>query len=368
MSVNVQPSPPGASGPRRARPGGRRRGRGAVAAGATAASGGRRPSCRWPGSRSTWRWPTWTARSTTGCRPTSTRPRVPGVRLRVRFAGRLVDGFLLERVAESAHGGTLAWVEKVVSAEPVLTAEVARLCRAVADRYAGVLADVLRLAVPPRHARVEAEPAPEPPAAARDERPDPAGWARYPHGPALLDALAAGRAAHAVWQALPGESWAERLAEAAAATVGRRARRPAGGARPARRRRRCTPPARRGLGAGPGGRAHRRARAGRALPALAGGAPRPGPGGGRHPVRRVRPGRAARPARRLGRRRRPARRTPRPVPARPRRAGCCAPTRPGPRCWSAGSAAPRRRSCWSSPAGRGRWWPTGPPCARRCPG
>ncbi|MFE9657060.1 primosome assembly protein PriA [Micromonospora sp. NPDC006431] len=33
--------------------------------------------------------------------------------------------------------------------------EVARLARAVADRYAGSLADVLRLAVPPRHARVE---------------------------------------------------------------------------------------------------------------------------------------------------------------------------------------------------------------------
>ena len=29
----------------------------------------------------------------------------PGVRVRVRFAGRLVDGFLLERVAESGHGG-----------------------------------------------------------------------------------------------------------------------------------------------------------------------------------------------------------------------------------------------------------------------
>ena len=59
---------------------------------------------------------------------------VPGVRVRVRFAGRLVDGFLLERVAESEHAGTLAWVEKVVSPEPVLTAEVAALCRAVADR------------------------------------------------------------------------------------------------------------------------------------------------------------------------------------------------------------------------------------------
>jgi len=155
----------------------------------------------------------------------------PGVRVRVRFAGRLVDGFLLERVADSDHAGRLAWVDKVVSPEPVLTADVAALCRAVADRYAGVLADVLRLAVPPRHARVEAEPQVLPDGtgtAAVGEgtvgdgtvKNGAAAWARYPRGPALLDALRGGRAAHAVWQALPGESWADRLAEAAAATAG----------------------------------------------------------------------------------------------------------------------------------------------------
>jgi primosomal protein N' (replication factor Y) len=157
---------------------------------------------------------------------------VPGVRLRVRFAGRLVDGYLLERVEGSEHAGQLAWIEKVVSPEPVLTAEVAALCRAVADRYAGVLADVLRLAVPPRHARVEAEAAPMPPPmpAPASDGPSAAlalpgsldgdvGWGRYPRGPALLDALIGGRAAHAVWQALPGEAWARRLAEAAEAAV-----------------------------------------------------------------------------------------------------------------------------------------------------
>lgn len=146
------------------------------------------------------------------------RAAQPGVRIRVRFSGRLVDGYLLERADESAHTGKLAWVEKVVSAEPVLTPEVAALCRAVADRYAGVMADVLRLAVPPRHAKAEAE-APR----ARDvgpvARPAAAAWGRYPRGSALLDALAGGRAAHAVWQPLPGEDWAARLAEAAAATV-----------------------------------------------------------------------------------------------------------------------------------------------------
>ncbi|GAA4537512.1 primosomal protein N' [Pseudonocardia xishanensis] len=142
----------------------------------------------------------------------------PGVRVRVRFAGRLMDGFLLERAAESEHTGRLAWIDKVVSPEPVLAAEVATLCRTVADRYAGVFADVVRMAVPPRHARVEAEvPREREPATA--ERPDPAGWGRYQRGPAFIEALAGGRAAHAVWQALPGEAWAQRFAEAAAAAL-----------------------------------------------------------------------------------------------------------------------------------------------------
>ena len=83
---------------------------------------------------------------------------LPGARVRVRFAGRLVGGYVVERLAESDHEGRLGFVERVVSAEPVLSAEVAQLARAVADRYAGSAADVLRLAVPPRHAKVEGEP------------------------------------------------------------------------------------------------------------------------------------------------------------------------------------------------------------------
>ncbi|MEV1241179.1 primosomal protein N' [Nonomuraea sp. NPDC049750] len=82
----------------------------------------------------------------------------PGVRVRVRFAGQLVDGFVLERVEESDHTGKLTALERVVSGERVLTGEIAGLARAVADRYAGTLADVLRLAIPPRHARAEANP------------------------------------------------------------------------------------------------------------------------------------------------------------------------------------------------------------------
>ncbi|MEP6980524.1 MAG: primosome assembly protein PriA, partial [Nakamurella sp.] len=135
----------------------------------------------------------------------------PGVRVRVRFAGRLVDGYLLERVAESDSGKKLSFLDRVVSSEPVLTPEIAGLCRAVADRYAGSMEDVLRRAAPPRHAATEAKPAAEP------DTPQPpmdtAEWARYQAGPAFLQALGAGRPARAVWQALPGEDWPARLAE-----------------------------------------------------------------------------------------------------------------------------------------------------------
>jgi primosomal protein N' (replication factor Y) len=142
---------------------------------------------------------------------------VPGSRVRVRFAGRLVDGWVLSREATS-EVDRLAPIAKSVSAEPVLSPEIAGLCRAVADRWAGTFGDVARLAVPPRHARIEKE---EPTAADPEPvpRPDPAGWAAYDDGAAFLEALAEGRPARAVWWALPGPDWPEQVATAAAATL-----------------------------------------------------------------------------------------------------------------------------------------------------
>ncbi|MDT5260819.1 MAG: hypothetical protein QOD10_5899 [Mycobacterium sp.] len=145
----------------------------------------------------------------------------PGVRVRVRFHGRLVDGFLLERRNDTDHPGKLGWLDRVVSAEPVLTTEIRRLADAVAARYAGTRPDVLRLAIPPRHARVEREATatrklPDP---LTPEPVDPAGWEVYGRGGQFLAALAESRAARAVWQALPGEPWADRFAEAAAQTI-----------------------------------------------------------------------------------------------------------------------------------------------------
>ncbi len=174
---------------------------------------------------------------------------VPGCRVRVRFAGQLTGGYLLERAASSEHPGRLAALERVVSPEPVLSPEIAALAREVADRYAGTMADVLRLAIPPRHARAEAaasgQSAPHRTAAGpgdrlagpgdrlagpgdrRDEPGGPPGgvplepgpWARYASGRAFLAALADGRAPRAVWSALPGPHWPEEIARAAVATA-----------------------------------------------------------------------------------------------------------------------------------------------------
>ncbi|TNC23063.1 primosomal protein N' [Amycolatopsis alkalitolerans] len=146
---------------------------------------------------------------------------VPGCRVRVRFAGQLVDGFLLERAATTEHTGRLAFLERVTSGEPVLSARLAALARTVAERYGGTMIDVLRLAIPPRHAKAEAEPAR--PRASVPAAPAGEGWSRYQRGEAFLDALRGNRQAHAVWQALPGEDWPARLAEAAAvvASAGR---------------------------------------------------------------------------------------------------------------------------------------------------
>ena len=150
----------------------------------------------------------------------------PGVRVRVRFSGRLVDGFLIERVATTDAPGKLAALSKVVSPEPVLLPEQVRLIRAVADHYGGVFADVVRLAVPPRHATTEkAEQRPWP-APARTDLP-PHGLADYPHGADFLARLGEGASPRAFWQVAPAGptdddglgDWAGGLRQAAAATL-----------------------------------------------------------------------------------------------------------------------------------------------------
>jgi primosomal protein N' (replication factor Y) (superfamily II helicase) len=145
---------------------------------------------------------------------------VPGCRVKVRFSGRLTAGYLVERASASDHTGPMAFLHRVVSPEPVLSEEIAGLARAVADRYGGTMADVLRLAIPPRHAAAELAPSAS---ASADEPASGAGppegglWARYPAGNSFLAAVAAGRSPRAVWAALPGQDWPDEIAQAAVA-------------------------------------------------------------------------------------------------------------------------------------------------------
>lgn len=142
---------------------------------------------------------------------------VPGARVRVRFAGQDVDAYVVERASTTDHTGTLQPLRRVVSSEPVLSPQVARLSATLARRYAGTRADVLRLAVPPRHAATEKEPAlPAPP----PPRLAPAGgWSEVPHAQAFLRHLREGGRPRAVWTAAPADDWPVMVAAAVAATL-----------------------------------------------------------------------------------------------------------------------------------------------------
>ena len=147
----------------------------------------------------------------------------PGVRVKVRFGAQDVTGYLLQRTATAEHVGKLVPLRTVVSDEPVLTPEILRLCRQIATDQAGSVSDVVRLAVPPRHARAEGALATEGSAPWTPLLETSAAWARYPAGPALLRRIGAGQAPAASWLALPSTDpaldWPRALADAARAAL-----------------------------------------------------------------------------------------------------------------------------------------------------
>ena len=155
----------------------------------------------------------------------------PGVRVRVplRSAGRVIDGYVVELGEPDATDRPLSEVDAVVSTTPVLTPGLYALARRAADRAAGSATDILRLAIPKRMVRAEkAWLAAEPPATPVV---DDAGraWADAALGghPALVDCLE--RSGRAALDAPPeavrlpdGETtgaWAVLLASAAVRTL-----------------------------------------------------------------------------------------------------------------------------------------------------
>ena len=147
-----------------------------------------------------------------------------GTSVTVRFGGQDMRGWVWERGTTTTHPGRLASLRGVVSDLPLLTGATMALTEAVATRSAGVRSDVVRLAVPPRHASTESAErdrlAPPP----RQWRPPSAGgWDAY-HGAGFLDALAGGGTPRAVWTALPGRAglvreWTSLLADAVRAAL-----------------------------------------------------------------------------------------------------------------------------------------------------
>jgi primosomal protein N' (replication factor Y) (superfamily II helicase) len=149
----------------------------------------------------------------------------PGTRVRVRFAGRLVAGLIMERTAEADIDGALRPIDRLVSPERIVTEETRALIEAVADRYAGTFSDVLRLAVPSRHARAEAALTPDAPAfdatTLQGIDPESSGWGDLEGGRAFLESVSSGEQRRGVWSMPPARDWEAMVAAAVRAVLAR---------------------------------------------------------------------------------------------------------------------------------------------------
>ena len=86
---------------------------------------------------------------------------VPGARVRVLFNGHEMTGYIEERAATTDWTRTsLLPIKSVLSRVPSVAPEIFALAEALADRYASTVANVLRLAVPPRIAALDKKYAP----------------------------------------------------------------------------------------------------------------------------------------------------------------------------------------------------------------
>lgn len=79
----------------------------------------------------------------------------PGVRVKVKFAGRNLDGWVVERSKPQLENKKLSKIEKIVSEFPVLKPDIVEVCRITSDQFIGTLNDCLRFSIPPRQAKIE---------------------------------------------------------------------------------------------------------------------------------------------------------------------------------------------------------------------
>lgn len=138
-----------------------------------------------------------------------------GVRVRVHLGEQKLTGYIRRRIQHTEFMGRLKFIDDVVSPISVVTEDIFDLAERLAERYANVMSNVLRLAVPPRIASVEktlekVESLPEvaPPA-------DPENYSHYTGGPEFLEDLGEGAPARAVLTVLPADdegSWEDLFA------------------------------------------------------------------------------------------------------------------------------------------------------------
>jgi primosomal protein N' (replication factor Y) (superfamily II helicase) len=151
----------------------------------------------------------------------------PGVRVRLKFSGQDLNGFILARV-ESSPSERLVPLARVYSAVPVLQPQIVALAQQVAARNSGTVADVLRVAVPPRVAKLDKDyvlhhlaKASDPAESLVEEAatPGPSLFGGYHYAEPFLSHLAAGGSPRAVFNPLTGfgaASWHRQVAQAVA--------------------------------------------------------------------------------------------------------------------------------------------------------
>ncbi len=161
----------------------------------------------------------------------------PGAKVRVVLAGRQVNGWITARLAAPETDHELRPLKRVLSPHPILTPDYLAMLTTLAHRQMGLVSDVLRLAIPPRVAAVDASYGPESAGEGAQALRGRTSWGQTPLSPAMrrpqwsesasgqgfLAALAGGASPRAVLVAPRGDLELLCSALAACFASGRRA-------------------------------------------------------------------------------------------------------------------------------------------------
>ncbi len=129
----------------------------------------------------------------------------PGRLVRVRLGGAKHSGWIVARADSTDHVGRLQPLLSVVSDAPVVSPQMLRLARYLADRTVSTASQVLSLAIPARHAATERQlltRGADAPTEGAVTVPAGDSWSSHPGGDAMLRRLADGQSPRAVWTAL----------------------------------------------------------------------------------------------------------------------------------------------------------------------